>query len=152
VEMRLVARVVHACDHLRHAVLLARDLADDHVVLVVAGEREHDIGRAGDPGALEHEELGCVAALHLVLELVLKLLEAVAPLLDQRHLMSEPEEGTGDVRADLAAACDDYVNQPTTSSAASDAAVDGIAHVRVASISRSMATLVGHTVLRPRSW
>ena len=72
VEVRLVARVVHARDHLRHAVLLARDLADDQVVLVVAGEREHDVGRPRDARALEDVELGRVAALHLVLELVLE--------------------------------------------------------------------------------
>ena len=40
VEVRLVARVVHARDHLLDAVLLARDLADHDVVLVVAGDRE----------------------------------------------------------------------------------------------------------------
>ena len=118
VEMRLVARVVHARDHLRDAVLLARDLADDHVVLVVAGEREHDVGRPRDPRPLEDEELGRVAALHLVLELVLERLEAVALLLDQRHLVAEPEQRAGDVRADLAAAGDDGVHQPTTSSVA----------------------------------
>ncbi len=103
--------IVDAGDDLRHAVLLARDLADDHVVLVVAGEREHDVGRARDPRPLEDEELGRVAALHLVLELVLERLEAVAPLLDQRHLVPEPEERARDVRADLAAAGDDDVHQ-----------------------------------------
>ena len=87
--MRLVARVVDARDHLLDAVLLLRELADDHVVLVVARQREHDVGRPRDAGALEHEELGRVAALHLVLELVLEPLEAVAALLDQRHLVPE---------------------------------------------------------------
>src|SRR5262249_46788257 len=84
VEMRLVARVVHARDHLRHAVLLLGELADDHVVLVVAREREQDLRRPRDPGALEDKELGRVTAVHLVLELLLEALEAVAALLDQR--------------------------------------------------------------------
>ena len=88
VEVRLVARVVDARDHLRDAVLLACELADDDVVLVVAGDREHEVGRPLDAGALEHEELGRVAVLHLVLELLLEPLEAVAALLDQRHLVA----------------------------------------------------------------
>ena len=37
----------------RHAVAVARELADDDVVLVVAGHRDDDVGRALDPGALE---------------------------------------------------------------------------------------------------
>ena len=44
VEVRLVAGVVDARDHLGHAVLLLRELRDDEVVLVVAGEREHESG------------------------------------------------------------------------------------------------------------
>src|SRR6185437_1490078 len=98
--------------------------------------------------ALEDEELGRVAALHLVLELVLEYLEAVAPLLDQRHLVAEAQERARHVRADLAAARDDHVHQPTASSASVSACTVGIAHERAASISESMATLVGLTVLR----
>ena len=144
--------IVDARDDLRDAVLLPRDLADDHVVLVVAGEREHDVGRARDARPLEDEELGRVAALHLVLELVLERLEAVAPLLDQRHLVAEPKKRAGDVRADLAAARDDDVHQTGSGVAASSVGCAvGIAHVRAASIRRSMATLVGHTVSSPRS-
>ena len=47
VEVRLVARVVHARDHLRHAVLLLRHLADDQVVLVVAGQARRRCPAAG---------------------------------------------------------------------------------------------------------
>ena len=54
VEVLLVARVVHARDHLRHLVALPRDLADDQVVLVVAGDAEHELGWPRNPGALEH--------------------------------------------------------------------------------------------------
>ena len=61
VEVRLVARVVDARDHLRDAVLLPGDLADDHVVLVVAGDRDDEVRRARDAGPLEHEDLGRVA-------------------------------------------------------------------------------------------
>ena len=102
--MRLVARIVHARDHLRRAVLLLRELADDEVVLVVAGDGEHEVGRALDPGALEDEELGRVAALDDVLELLLERGEAVGALLDQRHLVARAEQDPREVRADLAAA------------------------------------------------
>ena len=77
VEVRLVARVVDARDHLRDAVALAGELADDDVVLVVAGRGDEQVGRPLDAGALEHEQLGRVAAEHLVLELDLELVEAV---------------------------------------------------------------------------
>ena len=111
VEVRLVARVVDAGDHLVDAVLLARELADDDVVLVVARHRDDDARRPLDPGALEHDELGRVAVDDLVLELVLEPLEAVAPLLDQRHLVPAAEQAAREVRADLAAACDQDVHQ-----------------------------------------
>ena len=135
--------IVHARDHLRDAVLLLRELADDHVVLVVAGQREHDVRRARDPGALEHVELGRVAALHLVLELVLEALEAVAALLDQRHLLADAEQRARDVRADLAAAGDDHVHQTTSTR--------GTSQVRTVSINASMAVDVGQTVRMPRA-
>ena len=85
--MLLVAGIVDARDHLRHAVALARDLRDDEVVLVVARDREHEIGRAADPGALEHVDLRRVAAHRDRTELGLELLEALALLLDERHLV-----------------------------------------------------------------
>ena len=45
VEVLLVARVVDARDDLRDAVALARELADDQVVLVVAGHGEDELRR-----------------------------------------------------------------------------------------------------------
>ena len=75
--MGLVARIVHARDHLGDAVLLARELANDQVVLVVPRQRSDDIGRAGDPGPLEHVDLGRVAEQDVVLELLLEPLEAI---------------------------------------------------------------------------
>ena len=141
--MRLIARVVDAGDHLRDAVLLLCELADDHVVLVVAGEREHDVRRTRDAGALEHEELGRVTALHLVLELLLEALEAIAALLDQRDLVApEADERPCDVCPDLAAAGDNDVHQAGTC---------GTAHARTASPRMSIATFVGHTVRSPRA-
>ena len=110
VEVRLVARVVDARDRRLDAVAVARELADDDVVLVVAGHRDDDVGRALDPGALEHEELGRVAAVHLVLELGLELVEACRALLDQRHLVAVADQRPRQVRADLAAACDQEVH------------------------------------------
>src|SRR5581483_1589848 len=144
VEVRLVTWVVHTGDDLLDAVLLARELRDHEIVLVVAGEGEDDVGRPRDPGALEHVELGRVPALDLVLELVLEPLEAVALLLDERHLVPDPEERAGDVRADLAAAGDDRVHQPAT-------LAGGMAQLRTASISVSIAVFVGQTTRRPRA-
>ena len=68
--MVVVARVVDARDDPVAEVLLLGDLADEHVVLVVAGDRDHEVG-ALDPGALEHPQLGGVAVLRGVLELLL---------------------------------------------------------------------------------
>ena len=74
------------------------------VVLVVSGDRDDDVGRPLNAGALEREELGRVALVHLVLELALELVEAPAALLDQRHLVTCSDQCAGEVRADLAAA------------------------------------------------
>ena len=76
------------------------------VVLVVAGDRDDDVGRALDAGALEHEELGRVALVHLVLELGLEHVVARVALLDQRHLVPGADQRAREVRADLPAACD----------------------------------------------
>ena len=140
VEVGLVARVVDARDHLRDAVLLAAELADDDVVLVVAGRRDEQVGRALDPGALEHEHLGGVAADHLVLELGLELVEAVRLLLDQRHLVAAAQQRAGEVRADLAAACDQDVHQAVA-----------FAVAWTASTRESIAADVGQTMRIPRA-
>ena len=42
------------------------------------------------PALLEHEDLGRVPELYLVLELLLELLEPVGALLDHRHLVALP--------------------------------------------------------------
>jgi hypothetical protein len=84
------------------AVLLARDLADDHVVLVVSRGRDDDVGRPGNAGALEHEELGRVPVLHLMLELLLERLEAVSPLLDRVTSWPAWPCSAGSVRARFA--------------------------------------------------
>ena len=76
-EPLLVSRVVDARDDPVDEVLLLRDLADQHVVLVVAGHRDHHVG-ARDPGALEDPELRGVAVLDVVLELLLDGQVAVA--------------------------------------------------------------------------
>ena len=78
VEVRLVPRVVDARDHLLDVVALARDLADDEVVLVVAGDREQEVGRPRDAGALERVDLRRVAEQAPVPELRLEPLEPVA--------------------------------------------------------------------------
>ena len=135
IEVLLVPRVVDACDHLRHLVAVLRDLGDHDVVLVVPGDREHDVGRPGDPGALEDVDLGRVTGEDHRPELGLELLEPVAPLLDQRHLVPHREERARDARADLPAACHDRVHQTTLASVE-----------RTTSVSVAIAVCVGHTV------
>src|SRR5439155_25699847 len=87
VEMCLVAGIVDARDDLGNPVLLARELADDDVVLVVAGSGDDDVRRTRDAGALEHGQLRGIADLRLMLELLLESLESLATLLDERDLV-----------------------------------------------------------------
>ena len=62
------------------------------VVLVVAGDREHESGRPRDPGALEYVDLGRVAVHDDHAELRLELLEPLTVLLDERHLVTHREQ------------------------------------------------------------
>jgi hypothetical protein len=103
-----VPRVVDAGDDPVAEVLLLGDLADQQVVLVVARDRDDEVG-ALDARALEHPQLGRVAVLHGVLELLLDDQVAAALLLDQRDLVALLDELAGEVPADLAAAADDDV-------------------------------------------
>ena len=82
-EVLEVPRVVDAGDDPLAEVLLLGDLADQQVVLVVAGDGHHEVG-ALDAGALEHPQLGRVAVLDGVLELLLDGQVAAAVLLDAR--------------------------------------------------------------------
>ena len=90
-------------------VLLAGDLADQHVVLVVAGDRDHHVG-ALDPGPLQHPELGGVAVGDVVLKLLLDGQVAAAVALDHRHLVVLLEQLASQVPADLARSDDDDVH------------------------------------------
>src|SRR3954453_2367843 len=108
-EVLQVARVVAARDHAVDAVLLARDLADKDVVLVVAGHRDHEVS-ALDPGALEHPQLRAVAVLNRVLELLLDRPEAVAVVLDHGQPVALADQLASQVPADLAGADDDHVH------------------------------------------
>ena len=143
--MRLVARVVDARDHLLDAVALARHLADDHVVLVVSGDGDDEVGRARDACALEDEELGRVTDDRGVLELLLEVVEPVAPLLDDRHLVPDAAQRARDVRADLAAAGDEDEHQEAAAGARSGLTEQDL----TASVSTSIAVDVGQTVRRP---
>ena len=146
IEVRLVAGVVDAGDHLRHLVPVLRDLGDDDVVLVVARHREHELRRPRDAGSLEDVDLGRVAGECRRAELGLELLEAITALLDQRHLVAHPEERARDARADLPSPRDDRVHRPQPP------APTGLAsHERTTSVSVAIAVWVGHTVRRPRS-
>ena len=141
--MLLVARIVDARDHLGDAVLLLRDLADDDVVLVVAGDPEDEVGRPRDPGALEYVDLGRVALLHLVLQLTFELLEAVLALLDHGHLVTHADQRSRQVRADLPASRDQDVHQLATGARFTS-------QERTASVSTEIAVDVGDTVRSPR--
>ena len=99
--MLLVPRVVDAGHDLRHAVLLAGELADDDVVLVVAVAATRMSGGLVIPACSRTKSSVAVARLHPVLELLLEALEAVAALLDERHLVAHADEAAHEVRADL---------------------------------------------------
>src|SRR4051794_37765421 len=112
-EVLEVPRVVDAGDDALDEVLLLGDLADEHVVLVVAGDRDDEV-RALDARALEHPQLGRVAVLHRMLELLLDD-EVAAPLaLDERDLLALVDELARQVPADLAAADDEDIHQWVT--------------------------------------
>src|SRR4051794_33970887 len=107
-EVVEVAGVVDAGDDPLAEVLLLGHLADEEVVLVVARDRDHEVG-ALDPRALEHPQLGGVAVLDRVLELLLDGQVAAAVLLDHRHLVALVDELASEVPADLAGAGHDHV-------------------------------------------
>ena len=96
--MVVVARVVDAGDDPVAEVLLLGDLADEHVVLVVAGDGDHEVG-ALDARALEHPQLGRVAVLDGVLELLLDRQVARAVALDQRDLVALGDQLAREVAA-----------------------------------------------------
>ena len=138
IEEVVVARVVDARDDPLDAVALARDLADDDVVLVVARDRDDQLG-ALDAAALEHHQLGRVAVLRDVLELLLEQPVAVGALLDDRDLVPHLQQLVREVAPDLAAAGDEDVHQIAAECE------------RTVSESTSIAPLVGHTVRMPSS-
>src|SRR3954454_16497465 len=144
--MGLVARVVDPGDDPLDGVLLARDLADQHVVLVVAGDRDHHVGSL-DPGPLQHPQLGGVAVGDVVLELLLDGQVAAAVALDHRHLVFLFEQLASQVPAHLARADDDDVHQEASLAAPPEAS--RTAPSRTALSSMSIATRVGQTVCMP---
>ena len=109
-EVLQVARVVAARDHALHAVLLAGHLADEDVVLVVAGDCDHHV-RPLDSRALEHPQLRPVPVLCRVLELLLH--RGIAPgiVLDHRHLVAALDQLAREVPADLARTDDEHVHR-----------------------------------------
>ena len=108
-EVLEVARVVAARHHARHAVLLARHLRDQDVVLVVAGHGDDEVG-ALDAGALEHPQLRAVAVHGAVLELLLHDRVAVRVRLDHGHLVPLVDQLAGEVPADLPGSDDHHVH------------------------------------------
>ena len=108
-EVLAVARVVDAGDDPLDEVLLLRHLADQHVVLVVAGDRDHHVG-ARDPGPLEHPQLGRVAVLDVVLELLLDRRVALAVRPRSGSPRALLDQLARQVPADLAGADDDRVH------------------------------------------
>ena len=118
-------------------VLLLGHLADEDVVLVVAGDRDHEVG-ALDAGALEHPQLGRIAVLDGVLELFLDGQVASARGLDQRDLVVLADQLAGQVAPDLAGAGDDRVHAYSSTGASARSNI-------------SIACLVGEIVCRPCS-
>ena len=154
IEVLAVARVVDAGDDPVDRVLLARHLADQHVVLVVAGDRDHHVGTL-DSGSLEHPQLGGVAVDDVVLELLLDRQVAASVRLDHRHLMVLFEKLAGQVPTDLPRSDDDDVHALSVSYAASagpfaEAPARPVLS-RTAPSSMSIATLVGQIVFSPCS-
>src|SRR5439155_18795838 len=111
-EVLQVPRVVAARDDPLDPVLLAGDLADQQVVLVVTGDGDQHLA-ALDTGALHHPELRAVAVLRLMLELLLDRGKARRVRLDQRDLVTLRTKLAPEVEADLAGADDDHVHQET---------------------------------------
>ncbi len=74
------------------------------------GHGDDQLG-ALDAAALEHHQLGRVAVLGDVLELLLEQAVAVGALLDDRDLVAHLQQLVGEVAPDLAAACDEDVHQ-----------------------------------------
>src|SRR5918995_5452476 len=107
-EVGAVPRVINPRDDPVHQVLLLRHLADQHVVLVVAGHRDHHVG-ARDPSPLQHPQLRGVPVLHAVLELLLHRQVAVAVVLDQGHLVPLVDQLPRQVPPDLPRTHDDHV-------------------------------------------
>src|SRR5207245_736001 len=83
------------------------------VILVVARDGNDEVG-ALDAGTLEDPQLGGVAVLDGVLELLLDRQVAAPVVLQQRHLVTLGDELAGQVPAHLAAAGDDHVHQETS--------------------------------------
>ena len=79
-----------------------------------------------------------------MLELVLKLVEAVRTLLDQGHLVAHLQERAGDVGADLAASGDDRIHQALASWMCADS-------FRTALLKAEIAVCVGQIVRMPRA-
>src|SRR5204862_5379006 len=132
-----VAGVVAAGDDPIAEVLLLGDLADEDVVLVVAGDG-HDEMRALDARPLEHPQLGAVAVLHGMLELLLDAQVGGAVGLDERDLLPVADQLAREVQPDLAAADDDDVHQ--------DAAISAMASWNIA-----MPSFTAQIVCRPCS-
>ena len=108
-EVVVVARVVHAGDDPFAKILLLRDLTDEHVVLVIARDGDHEVSPL-DAGPLEHPQLSRVAILDGVLELLLEQEVALPAALDQSHLMTLRDQLAPEVSADLAGADDDHIH------------------------------------------
>src|SRR4051794_35062109 len=107
-EVGPVPRIVDPRDHPVDQVLLLGHLADQHVVLVVAGHRDHHVGPR-DAGSLEHPQLRRIAVLDAVLQLLLHRQVPVAVVLDHGHLVTLLEQLASQVPADLARPGDDDV-------------------------------------------
>ena len=106
-EQLLVLGVVDPGDGPRDVEVVLGHLADDEVVLVVAGHRRDDV-RAVAAGLAEVLALAAVVRDHDRADLVGDLPRAVAVLFHEGHLVAGFDELLGEVVADLAPADDEY--------------------------------------------
>ena len=114
-EERLVLRVVDARDGARHVEAHLGHLARDQVVLVVAGDRRHDVG-ARHAGLRLVAPFAAVVGDHDAAQLVGDRPGAARVLLDHDDLVARGEQLLGQVVADVSAADDDHVHQPASPS------------------------------------
>src|SRR4051812_21342936 len=144
-EQLLVLRVVHPRDRARHVEVVFRHLADDEIVLVVAGDGRDDV-RPVRPRLAEVLALAAVVRDHDGPDLVRDLRRARGILLEEDDLVARLDELFGEVEADLSSADDEHEHgqssresdcRPSPAPLGAAAVVEGVAGSAVAGATSS---------------